>query len=210
MPEIPTLLLFSAAATVLFIVPGPAVLYILARSLGQGRRAGLVSVAGIHAASLVHITAALAGLSALVASSATTFTVIKLAGAGYLIYLGVQTVRRGEPVRTGPDVRPRSYRRIFRDGFVVNLLNPKTAVFFVAFVPQFVDPGRGSATAQLLVLGAVFVVLGTVSDSAYALAGGALGPWLGRHPIVARNQHLVTGTTYMTLGVVAAFAGPDG
>ncbi len=208
MPDLATLLVFSGAALVLFVVPGPAVLYILARSVGQGRTAGLVSVAGIHLGSLVHIAAAVAGLSAIVTSSALAFTTVKFAGAAYLIYVGIRTVREGGPGASSvPRVETRSLTRVFRDGFIVNLLNPKTAVFFLAFVPQFVDADAGSAATQLLVLGALFVVLGSISDGAYALAGGSFGRWLDRRPQVARRQHLITGTTYIGLGFAAAVSG---
>jgi threonine/homoserine/homoserine lactone efflux protein len=148
------------------------------------------------------------GLSAIVTSSALAFAVVKLAGATYLIYVGIRTIREGGfNATTVPRLESRSLSRVFRDGFIVNLLNPKTAVFFLAFVPQFVDPNAGSATVQLLVLGALFVILGSLSDGAYALAGGGLGRWLQKRPGVAHRQHLVTGTTYIGLGVAAALSG---
>ena len=141
--DIPNFQLFFFASLVLLLVPGPAVLYIVARSAEQGRTAGLVSVGGIHLGTTVHIAAAVMGLSAVIATSATAFTMVKLAGAAYLLYLGFRTLRSGSPVV--PDARGsrRSMRRVFFDGTVVNILNPKTALFFLAFVPQFIDrPGR--------------------------------------------------------------------
>lgn len=208
MPSSHALLLFSGATLLLLLVPGPAVLYIVTRSTDQGRRAGLVSVAGIHTGTTVHVAAALAGLSAVVVASATAFTVVKYAGAAYLVYLGVRSLleHRTASRATGtPVVVPRSLRRVFFDGFLVNVLNPKTAVFFLAFVPQFVDVDAGSTTIQLLVLSAVFIGLGLASDGAYALGAS----WVGGR-LAAGNgsrRHLVAGTTYIGLGVVTAVAG---
>jgi threonine/homoserine/homoserine lactone efflux protein len=210
MPSAPTLAAFAAAAAVLLVIPGPSVLYIVARSASQGRRAGLVSVAGIHTGTIVHIVAMVVGLSALVVASATAFTAVKLAGAAYLIGLGVHTLWRSRRACFGAtEVRPpaRSMRRIFADGVVVNVLNPKTAVFFLAFVPQFVDPARGHAVAQLVVLGAVFIGLGLVSDGSYALAGAWIGRRARRSPAAARRSDVVAGTAYLGLGLATAFAG---
>lgn len=209
MPELSTLIGFSAAALILFVVPGPAVLYIVTRSVAQGRRAGLVSVAGIHAGSLVHIAAAVAGLSTLLATSATAFRIVKWAGAAYLVYLGVRAFRgRDEPSGAREAGRPASAGRVFRQGFVVNLLNPKTAVFFLAFVPQFVDPARGTAP-QVLVLGALFVLLGTLSDGLYAVAAGSLGDRLQRRGRWQQGRRAVSGTIYVTLGILAAAGGTE-
>jgi threonine/homoserine/homoserine lactone efflux protein len=212
MPETSTLVGFSVAALVLFVVPGPAVLYIVTRSVAQGRRAGLVSVAGIHAGSLVHIAAAVAGLSTLLATSATAFRVVKWAGAAYLVYLGVRVlVERDES--TGPEgsAHPVPPGKVFRQGFVVNLLNPKTAVFFLAFVPQFVDSTRGT-TPQILVLGALFVLLGTLSDGLYAIVAGSLGNRLQHRGWWGVGRRAVSGIVYLGLGLLAVAGGmePDG
>lgn len=204
MPE--NLGLFVTASLVLLLIPGPAVLYIVARSADQGRKAGLVSVAGIHLGTLVHITAAVLGLSAIVATSAQAFAVVKLAGAAYLMYLGIQTLRRreaDEPVAVG---RVRSLRRIFWDGTVVNVLNPKTALFFLAFVPQFVDPRGLNPAADLVVLGLLFIAIGVVTDGMYALAGGAIGGWLSSRPHLRRNRRIFSGLTYIGLGITAALS----
>ena len=206
MPETSTLLAFSAAAFVLFLVPGPAVLYIITRSVAQGTRAGLVSVAGIHAGSLVHIAAAVAGLTTLLATSATAFRVVKWAGAAYLVYLGVRAFLDRDGAGEAVESPPLSLRRIFRQGFVVTLLNPKVAVFFLAFVPQFVDPTAGTA-AQILVLGAVFLVVGVVMDGLYALVSGSVGDRLQRVGWWRAGRRWVAGSIYVALGVVAAFAG---
>jgi len=154
-PSASTLGVFVTATFLFLLIPGPAVMYIVTRGVTQGRRAGLVSVAGIHAGTLVHVAGAVLGLSAVLATSAAAFTVVKLAGAGYLVYLGVRALVTRVADDAELRLAPRSNRRLFVDGAVVNLLNPKTAVFFLAFVPQFVRPGAGDATTQLLVIGTV-------------------------------------------------------
>src|SRR5215211_1539625 len=168
------------ASLALAVVPGPAVLYIVAQSVDQGRLAGLVSALGIGTGGLVHVIAATVGLSSLLASSATAFTIVKYAGAGYLILLGIRRLLTREEAGEEALQPPRDNRQIFRDGVVVNVLNPKTALFFLAFLPQFVDPGASSATLQILLLGLVFVVIAFCSDSMWALAAGTLGSWLRR------------------------------
>ncbi|GJM37031.1 MAG: RhtB family transporter [Acidimicrobiales bacterium] len=208
MPDGSALLLFSGAALALLLVPGPAVLYIVARSASQGVRAGLVSVAGIHVGTLVHIAAAVVGLSAVIVASAAAFTAVKLAGAGYLVYLGISALRGGaSSFGSSPDAPERSHRRIFRDGVVLNTLNPKTAVFFLAFVPQFVDVDAGNTTAQVVVLGALFVLIGLVTDGVYALAAGRIGRRLRRSSTAARRSERTAGVIYLGLGVTTALAG---
>ncbi len=205
MPPISNLLLFSGAALVLLLIPGPAVLYIVARSAAQGTRAGLVSTLGIHAGTLVHIAAAVAGLSALLVASSQAFTIVKLAGAAYLIYLGVTALRtRDAAVDTDGSHDHRSSRRLFIDGAVLNVLNPKTAVFFLAFVPQFVDPALGSATTQLLAFSALFVLLGLISDSMFACLGGWAGDQFPNSPQFDRRKNTVAGMTYLALGGITA------
>jgi threonine/homoserine/homoserine lactone efflux protein len=206
-PESSTLLLFLGATLLLLVLPGPAVLYIVTRSVTQGRKAGLVSVLGIHAGSLVHIGAAIVGVSALIAASATAFTIVKLAGAGYLIYLGIMAFLSAAQPESLSGIEPMSSRRIFWQGAVVNILNPKTALFFLAFVPQFIDPALGDTTIQVAVLGAVFVVAGLVSDSTYAVLAGAAGDRFLRRASWHRGQGYVAGTIYTGLGLAAAFTG---
>ena len=180
-------------------------LYIVARSLHQGRRAGLVSALGVQTGGLVHVLAATLGVSALVLSSALLFSVLKWAGAAYLIVLGIRTLRAPTPdalTVTVPDAPP--LPRIFRQGAVVNALNPKTALFFLAFLPQFVHPGHGPVWAQTLTLGLVFLLLATLSDGAYALLAGSLGRrWQGSRTF-ARRQQQVSGGVYLALGVGTA------
>lgn len=206
MPSGGTLALFSLAALALIVVPGPAVLYIVAQSIDGGRAAGLLSALGVAVGGLVHVSAAAIGLSALVLSSATAFTVVKLAGAAYLIGLGLYTllVRKeadGETVR-----RERRLRRSFAQGVVVNVLNPKTALFFVAFLPQFVDRDAGSVPTQLLVLGLVFVGLAVVSDALWALAAGAAASRLRSARGFLAVRRYVSGSVFVGLGAVTALA----
>ena len=199
--------LFLSAALVLLIVPGPAVLYIFARSVEQGRRAGFVSILGIHVATLVHVAAAALGLSALLASSALAFSIVKYAGAAYLIWLGLKKIfGRAEPIGA-ISVKPHGHWRLFRDGFVVNLLNPKTALFFLAFLPQFVEVERGHVAMQVAFLGLVFTLLGIVTDGCYALAAGTMGNWLKGSRGYLKVERYVSGVLFIGLGLTAAFAG---
>ncbi|MEV4458303.1 LysE family translocator [Microbispora sp. NPDC049633] len=205
MPTLPTLALFAAATLALLVVPGPAVLYIVTRSVAQGRSAGLVSVLGVHAGSLVHIAAAAFGITALLAASATAFAVVKYLGAAYLVYLGVRKLMR-RPETQDAEVTVASNTRLFGEGFVVNVLNPKTAMFFLAFLPQFVDPARGPVAPQVLVLGAVWVALGMASDGTYALLASVLAGRLRSSARARRRLDQGSGVVYLGLGAVAALA----
>lgn len=196
-----TLALFAAASLALAVVPGPAVLYIVAQSIDHGRLAGLVSALGISTGALVHVIAATIGLSSLVASSATAFTIVKYAGAGYLIVLGIRRLLTREEVEDEVARPPRPRKRLFVDGVVVNILNPKTALFFLAFLPQFVDPSQGAAAPQILALGLIFVAIAFCSDSLWALAAGTLGGWLRRSRWYLGMKRWVTGTVFVGLGL---------
>ena len=207
MPEPAALSVFLLAALALLLMPGPAVLYIVARSIDQGRTAGLVSVLGIGLGSMVHVTAATLGLSSLLVSSATAYSVVKYLGAAYLIYLGVRRLMAGDPILEATGASDRSLRRVFTQGVWVNILNPKTALFFFAFLPQFVSVDRGSVAAQIFLLGTMFVVLGIVSDSLYAVAAGGLGGWLRRRPAVLQVQRYFAGSVFIALGIGTALAG---
>jgi threonine/homoserine/homoserine lactone efflux protein len=206
MPDPTTLALFSVAALALIVVPGPAVLYIVARSVDQGRRAGVVSALGIAVGGLVHVAAAVVGISALVVSSARAFEAVKYAGAAYLIVLGIRRLlTRDELIGDGRDLAP--LRQVFRQGVVVNVLNPKTALFFLAFLPQFVDPEAGSVALQTLLLGVTFVGLALVSDSLYGLAAGTLGGALRHSTAYLRVQRYVSGSVFVGLGLATAVSG---
>ena len=207
LPEPSRLGLFVAAALILLLTPGPAVLYIVTRSLAQGPRAGIVSVLGVHAGTFVHVAAAVAGLSALLAASATAFSVVKYLGAAYLVYLGVrQFCTRATPSADAPGALTMPLSRAFVDGFVVNVLNPKTAVFFLAFLPQFVSVGRGAGAAQIAALGLVFVTLGLVTDGLYALTAGSIAHALRARRAGALAHRWMPGTIYIGLGVATALA----
>jgi threonine/homoserine/homoserine lactone efflux protein len=191
----------------LLVIPGPAVLYVVARSIHQGRRAGLASVLGIHVGTLVHIAAATAGLSALIASSAVAFTVVKVAGAVYLVGLGLWTLFSRSADTELALGGERNLRRAFAQGIVVNVLNPKTALFFLAFAPQFVDRNAAHPALQIAFLGLLFAALGLVTDSLWALAAGTAGGVLRRSRRFVRSQRYVTGSVYVGLGVATALAG---
>jgi threonine/homoserine/homoserine lactone efflux protein len=206
-PDPGNLAVFVVAALALLVVPGPAVLYVVTRSIHQGRRAGLASVLGIHVGTVVHIAAATAGLSALILSSAVAFTVVKIAGAAYLVGLGLWTLF-GRHTEVEVAVRgERRLHRVFAQGIVVNVLNPKTALFFLAFLPQFVDPDAGTPAFQIAFLGLLFGALGLVTDSLWALAAGTAGGLLRGSRRFLRTQRYVAGSVYIGLGVATALAG---
>ncbi|WP_431045536.1 LysE family translocator [Streptomyces sp. P1-3] len=205
-PETSRLLAFVAASLVLILVPGPNLVYVLTRSVSQGRRAGLCSALGVEAGTLVHIAAAAFGLSALIARSDVAYAILKYAGAAYLVHLGVRAIRRPSALDLSGTAAPTPLVRVFRAGVLVNVLNPKVALFFLAFLPQFVsaDAGTAAARGHMLVLGAVFFAIALVLDVAYALAGGLLSAWLRGRPRILRRQPLVVGAVYICLGLFAA------
>lgn len=197
MPEPSTLLLFAASAAALVLIPGPNLVFIITRSIEAGRRAGLASMLGVETATFVHVTAAAVGLSALLASSAVAFETVRWAGVAYLVYLGVRALRSDESAEAP---RPAGLRRSFVEGVLVNLLNPKVAIFFLAFLPQFVDPEQGSAGVQVLVLGAVFMVIASLLDLVYVFTAGLIGQRL-------RGGRRFAGGVYLALAVLAAATG---
>ncbi len=206
-PNLSSLLLFMSAALVLLAVPGPAILYVTSRSIGQGRSAGLVSALGIGVGTLVHVAAAAVGLSALLMSSAVAFSAVKYLGAAYLIYLGVQKLRGTESLELSEETPRTKLGRVFGQGIVVNVLNPKTALFFFAFLPQFVDASRGTVALQILFLGTLFAVMGVTTDSLWALFAGTVARRLSRSTHWMRTQRYVSGGMLISLGVATAFAG---
>ena len=206
MPTLTTFGLFALAALVLLLIPGPAVLYIMARGAQQGARAGVVSALGVGLGNLCQVVAASAGLSALLLTSALAFTVVKSVGAIYLIWLGIRTLlARDDSARETMPLR--SKERVFAQGLLVAILNPKTALFFLAFLPQFVNASRGSVALQTLVLGSVFVVMGICTDSLYGILAARAARCLSRSPATLRRQRLVTGSIYLALGVATAGTG---
>jgi threonine/homoserine/homoserine lactone efflux protein len=207
MPEPSALLLFVPAALVLLLTPGPAVLYIVARSLEQGPGAGVISAAGVALGTIAHVGAAALGLSALLIASPAALGAVRLLGAGYLIYLGMRRVFDHATAPHSPSLRTTPARRIFLQGLVVNLFNPKTALFVFAFLPQFVDPALGDAAFQVSVLGLILTTLGLVSDSGYALLAGNATGWLrsGSRPGSAPRR--ISGGVLIALGVASACSG---
>lgn len=207
MPHGSTLVVFVGASIALLLTPGPAVLYIVTRSVDQGRLVGFVSVLGICTGTMVHVIAATLGLSALLVSSALAFTAVKYVGAAYLIALGIQTLVRRDAPPAAAAVERTGLRRVFAQGVVVNILNPHTALFFFAFLPQFVNPSRGGVPAQMLALGVLFVILSATTDTGWAMAAGTAGDWIRRSPQFARRQRYVTGGALIGLGAATAFSG---
>lgn len=204
MPDLATVAVFALAAFALIVIPGPSVLYVVSRGIEQGRRAALVSALGIEAGGLVHVIGAAAGLSALIVSSATAFTIVKYAGALYLVVLGVRELRGRRPAATpSAPLEPAPLSRVFWQGALVNALNPKTALFFLALLPQFVDPAAGPVAVQTLALGFVFLLIALISDSTWGLAAGTLGPRL-REGWRRAAQRWGSGSIFVALGIGTA------
>lgn len=208
MPDPARLLAFFAASFALILAPGPNLIYIVTRSVAHGRRTGLVSALGVESATLVHLAATVFGVSALITRSDAAFATVKYAGAAYLLVLGVRALRQGGGAELAGAAGPAPLWRVYREGVLVNLLNPKVTLFFLAFFPQFVDRGAGGGDArtQMLAFSAVFLATAVALDVAYALAGGALSGWLRRRPRVLGRQHLAVGGVYLVLGTMAALA----
>jgi threonine/homoserine/homoserine lactone efflux protein len=203
MPGVSTIALFALASIALAVVPGPAVTYIVAQSVDKGRRAGFASAGGVASGGLVHVFAATVGLSALIASSATAFTAVKLVGAAYLIAVGIRRIVTKDETFTEP--QPAPLVKIWRQGVVVNIFNPKTALFFLAFLPQFVNRDH-TVWVQVAFLGLLFAVIAFASDCMYALLADALASKLRRGTRAAKVQRYVSGGIFVALGGVAAAA----
>lgn len=203
MPDPATVLLFMSAVLVLNLTPGPDMIYVITRSLAQGARAGVAAATGAVAGSIAHTLCAVAGLSAILLTSATAFTAVKLAGAAYLIYLGVRALlrRRGEladKLRAGS---PMATRRIMWQAFIIHTLNPKVAIFFVAFLPQFVGADDPSPATTLTILGAVYIVQAWAVNSMIALAAGGAKRLIADRPMVPTIMDRVSGVLFVALGV---------
>ena len=207
MIEFSQLYFFLGAALALLLVPGPAVLYITARSANQGRLAGLVSVLAIETANFLQAVAATLGLSAILLSSALAFDVVKYLGAAYLMYLGIRKLLTPDDEAENEEIKKESLSRIYWQGFAINLLNPKTALFYFAFLPQFVDPVKGNVTGQTLFLGALFVVMAIITDSLYALLASSLAERLRGSWHFQKGQRYFAGLVYVGLGITTALTG---
>jgi threonine/homoserine/homoserine lactone efflux protein len=209
MPAPSTIAIFLLAGLRILLIPGPAVLYIVTRSVAQGRRAGLASVGGIETANLVHLVAAALGLSALLMTSALAFSVVKYLGAAYLIFLGVRTLLTRNTHLALSTPKDQSLSKLFANGFLVNLLSPKAALFYYAFLPQFVDPARGSVVEQLLLLGITFGILASCTDSLYALLGATIGQSFRKSVRFQQASRYITGSIYILLGLATAITGSE-
>lgn len=205
MPSLDTLIVFTVAAVVLNLSPGPSNLYVMARSMSQGPRAGLVAAAGLFTGALGHVAAATLGLSAIVLASAEAFTVLKWVGAAYLVWLGLQHLVCAGSALGGVERAPaKPMRRIYRESILVEALNPKTALFFLALLPQFIDPASGSVVMQSLLLGLIVVVTAIPCDVLVAFASGAVARKLSTNPWIARWQDRVSGVILIGLGALVA------
>ncbi|MBU3716788.1 MAG: LysE family translocator [Actinobacteria bacterium] len=203
MPDLSSIVTFAIASVALLLIPGPAVIYVLNRSVSDGREVGLAAVAGLELGNFVHVVAATAGLSAVLATSATAFNAVKWLGAAYLVFVGLRTLAT-KPRAVSGDSASVSRRRSFSQGVIVNTLNPKVALFFLSYLPQFIDPDNGAAWSQALVLGSIFVAIGCLTDGMYALTASALRTVLLRGRTLPFVQRYVAGTVFVALGVVAA------
>jgi threonine/homoserine/homoserine lactone efflux protein len=205
-PTLHTLGLFAAATIAIIVIPGPSMLYILARGLTAGQRAAVCTALGVETASLVFVVATAVGLAAVIAASAVALAVVKWLGVAYLVFLGLRALLGGSRplgITAVPAARPRV---AYREGLLVGLSNPKVVLFFLSLFPQFVDPARGSVAVQVLILGAVFVALGLAADLTNALLAGRIGAWLRSHPAIERRRHVAEAVSYLGLGAAAAFS----
>lgn len=198
------LMLFAATSVVLIFTPGPDIIYVMTRGVAQGRKAALAAAAGFSLGNFVHIFFAVVGLSALLASSARAFQLVKWAGALYLVYLGVRMIRSKADLAAG-ELQPLQGRTIFVQSIIANVLNPKVAVFFLAFFPQFLNKAQGSLPLQMLLLGTLFVVLTLICFGLVALCSGAIGAWLQSKPAIGSRLGRVAGSVLVLLGLRLAW-----
>jgi threonine/homoserine/homoserine lactone efflux protein len=208
MPSLSTYAIFIVTCLALLAIPGPAVLYVVSRSIDQGRRAGLASVLGISTGTVVHVTLATVGLSSLILASRIAFDAVRYVGAAYLIYLGVRRLVTRHVEEEVKERAPRTVRDLYTQGLIVNLLNPKTIIFVFAFIPQFVDLGAGHVWFQIMALGLTFAALGMMSDSLYALVAGTIADRLRGTPLIARVERWFGGTVLIGLGITSALVAP--
>jgi threonine/homoserine/homoserine lactone efflux protein len=201
MSSTPDFAVFALTATILVFCPGPNTLYVVTRSIEQGCKAGIISSLGIQLGSVIHIILVVLGITALFAASPVALVVIRIAGAAYLIILGIMTLRT-RTVRGSAQVAPQDIHRVFYQGLVVNLLNPKTAIFFFTFLPQFVDTSLGNITIQIVVLGTVLILLGMLSDLVYAFMASRVGTVLQKDSWFFRAQPYISGSIFLVLGLL--------
>ncbi len=205
MPTLQTILLFMSAGLALNLTPGPDMLYVATRSASEGRAAGLISALGIAAGCLVHLAALALGLAALLARVPEAYATVRLAGAAYLLYLGVRALFRPQPLAANASLARASLGAVFRQGMVTNILNPKVALFFLAFLPQFVDPARGSPVAQIVLLGLLFNGSGTLVNAAVAVLASRASAWLRNREAESRRLQRFTGIVFIALGARLAW-----
>jgi threonine/homoserine/homoserine lactone efflux protein len=203
MPAFDSIVAFAIASLALLVIPGPAVLYVINRSISDGRSIALAGVAGLELGNFVHVIAATIGLSALIAASATAFGIVKWIGAGYLIFIGIRTITR-KPASFSQEQKSLTRRKSFTQGIIVNTFNPKVALFFLSFLPQFIDEKSGSAALQSLILGSLFVAIGLCTDGMYAFLASALRTTLLRGKSLPFVQRYVAGSVFIALGLIAS------
>ncbi len=203
MPSFDSIIAFAIASLALLVIPGPAVLYVINRSIADGRSTALAAVAGLEIGNFVHVIAATLGLSAVIAASATAFGIVKWIGAGYLVIIGLRTLSR-KPQAMEVQTSSLSRGKSFTQGIIVNTFNPKVALFFLSFLPQFIETEKGSTAVQSLILGSIFVLLGMCSDGLYAILASALRGPLLRGKSLPFVQRYVAGSVFVLLGVIAA------
>jgi threonine/homoserine/homoserine lactone efflux protein len=207
MPTAGTIAVFAVATLALIAIPGPSTFYLLGRGIAHGRRVAFISALGVETGSVLFVCLTAFGLSVLIASSAYAFSLVHYLGVAYLFFLGWRTLREHTESSVGAKPGPRAYWASYRQGFLVGASNPKVALFFLAFFPQFVRPDRGSTTTQVLVLGAVFVALGLTADAVNSCASGAIGAWLARRSSFLRARRYVEASSYFALGSWALVSG---
>ena len=207
MPDPIVMLGFVSASLVILLSPGPGVAYVTARSLSQGRKAGLISALGLSAGAFIHVLAAIVGLSSILLASATAFMAVKFAGAAYLIYLGVRMIlARPAKAATAEVSEPAPLSRLFADGVAVSVLNPKIAIFFLAFLPQFIEADGAPVALQILFLGTIYCALSVITDGGYALLAANVREWIGGKLRLKTMSRVLNGGVFIALGIQTALA----
>lgn len=207
MPSFETLMIFTTAAIAITLVPGPSMLYVASRSIVHGRTAGIWSALGLATGLFIHTVSASLGLSAILVYFPPVFFIIKYLGAAYLIYLGIQMLRTNKRSPLSREKIPElNHVRVYGQGVITEILNPKTALFFLSFLPQFIDPVQGSSTTQMMILGGILVFTALVADLFIAISGGALSRSMLAQPLVQKIQNWLAGTVLIALGLRLAIS----